>query len=415
MPGGAGTGTGGGVSSGGAAPVPDAGSSGGRETGHAGDASVGPAPEAAQCPAGRGDCDGRADNGCEINLMEHPNHCGTCARDCLGADCHHGLCDAIQLSTESVGDIAVAGGDVYWVAGNSIRASSRDGGNLRNVASPEGNVNFIAVGGSDLYWTDIGNWVFPNNFSGNSGLVRVAPLLDRDGGGPRTLYTGFIQQPLFELAGAIATDDKNVYFEIDERSGTGSAFFKMPLGGGTAQRLFPDTGYLLTTDVQFMRAAKGYLFGAGGFVEALQGIAAGGWLFRIGVDDGSYQKIWKSDRMAAITLDDYGDYVYVTAVESTGSDAGAPDASLSSQLRLFRVPMKGGPPEFLWNGGGLGIAVDDTGIYASTDSSLQRFDLSGGAPTVIVTGQSPRIVVTDDQAVYWSNFDAPGGLWKVAK
>jgi len=188
MSGGAGSGAGGGMSGGGAAVMPDAGSSGGSETGVAGDASVGPAPEAAQCPPGRGDCDGRADNGCEINLMEHPNHCGTCARDCLGADCHHGLCDAIQLSTENVGDIAVASGSIYWMASNSIRASSTDGSHLRNISAPEGSVNFMAVGGDDLYWTDIGNWVFPNNF-GNPGLVRVAPLVDVDGGGPRTLYT----------------------------------------------------------------------------------------------------------------------------------------------------------------------------------------------------------------------------------
>ena len=119
--------------------------------------------------------------------------------------------------------------------------------------------------------------------------------------------------------------------------------------------------------------------------------------------------------MAAITLDDFGDYIYVTAATEGDSDAGAPDSGVASQLRLFRVPMTGGPPEFLWDGGGLGLAVDDTGVYASTDTSLQRFDLAGGAPTVIVQGQSPRIVVTDDKAVYWSNFDAPGGLWKVAK
>jgi hypothetical protein len=348
-------------------------------------------------------------------LRGHPNHCGTCARDCLGAECHGGLCDAIQLSTEKVTDIAVAGGSIYWMASNLLRASSRDGSHLRNISASGEIMNFMAVGGDDLYWTDIGNWVYPNNFNGNSGLVRVAPLSDLDGGGPRTLYTGFIQQPLFELAGAITTDDKNVYFEMDERSGSGSAFFKMPLGGGTAQRLFPETGYLLNTDVQFMRAAKGYLFGAGGFPEAFRGAPIGGWLFRMGVGGGSYEKIWKSDSLAAIALDDYGDYIYVTAADLGGADAGAPEAGAPSPFRLFRVPMNGGPPEFLWDGGGIGIAVDDTGIYASSQTDLQRFDLAGGAPTVLVAGQAARFIVTDDEAVYWSSLDGSGGLWKVAK
>src|SRR5205814_10608084 len=139
--------------------------------------------------------------------------------------------------------------------------------------------------------------------------------------------------------------------------------------------------------------AKGHLFGAGGFPEAFRGAPVGGWLFRIGVDGSSYEKIWKSDRLAAIDLDDYGDYIYVTAADLLGSDAGppeagAPDASLPSPFRLFRVPMNGGPPEFLWDGGGIGIAVDDTGIYASSQTALQRFDLAGGAPTVLVAGQA---------------------------
>jgi hypothetical protein len=240
-------------------------------------------------------------------------------------------------------------------------------------------------------------------------------MFDLDASGARTLYTGFVQQPLFELAGAITADEANVYWEVNDRSGTGSAFLKMPLGGGVAERVFPDTGYLLKSDVQFMRAAKGHLFGAGGFAEALQGNPVGGWLFRMGVDDGSYQKIWQSDRIAAIALDAYGDYIYVTGVALEGYDAGAPDASTPAPLRLLRVPMNGGAAEELWEGGGLGIAVDATGIYASTETSLQRFALAGGPATVLVTGQTPRIVVTDDKAVYWSNFDAPGGIWKVAK
>lgn len=53
----------------------------------------------ATCDAGFGDCDGDPDNGCETNLGNDPNHCGTCGTVCSNANgstsCSAGTCDPV--------------------------------------------------------------------------------------------------------------------------------------------------------------------------------------------------------------------------------------------------------------------------------------------------------------------------------
>jgi hypothetical protein len=46
-----------------------------------------PPPLPVVCAAGSGDCDGSAANGCEIDLLRDPDHCGTCAHACSAPDC----------------------------------------------------------------------------------------------------------------------------------------------------------------------------------------------------------------------------------------------------------------------------------------------------------------------------------------
>lgn len=57
----------------------------------------------AACPAGHGDCDRRADNGCEVDLRSAGLHCGSCERVCpFGPDsvpaCSDGVC-ALRCDT----------------------------------------------------------------------------------------------------------------------------------------------------------------------------------------------------------------------------------------------------------------------------------------------------------------------------
>lgn len=55
------------------------------------------APEASMCPAGFGDCDAVASNGCETNILEDWGNCGACGRVCPNPSsatpfCRGGVC-----------------------------------------------------------------------------------------------------------------------------------------------------------------------------------------------------------------------------------------------------------------------------------------------------------------------------------
>ncbi|MDH5493373.1 MAG: putative metal-binding motif-containing protein, partial [Myxococcales bacterium] len=73
----------------------------------------------ARCTSGWADCDGAAPNGCEIDLLNDPAHCGGCALPCAltngspacsGGSCVVGSCDAgfHECSSACVSDLALA-------------------------------------------------------------------------------------------------------------------------------------------------------------------------------------------------------------------------------------------------------------------------------------------------------------------
>jgi hypothetical protein len=55
------------------------------------DASTVPLPDAEPpapaCDSGRGDCDADRNNGCEVDLLRDPAHCGGCGQACTAPDC----------------------------------------------------------------------------------------------------------------------------------------------------------------------------------------------------------------------------------------------------------------------------------------------------------------------------------------
>lgn len=45
-----------------------------------------------ECVNGRDDCDGKVENGCEVNLLTDKHNCGMCGRKCKGPRCVDGVC-----------------------------------------------------------------------------------------------------------------------------------------------------------------------------------------------------------------------------------------------------------------------------------------------------------------------------------
>jgi hypothetical protein len=92
------------------------------------------------CKAGFGDCDLRADTGCEVSLSTSPANCGTCGHGCpAGAACGAGLC----ISAPPTGLTAVAGGwsvPRLWVAtpgatSYTVMRAAAGSGAFQNIGS----------------------------------------------------------------------------------------------------------------------------------------------------------------------------------------------------------------------------------------------------------------------------------------
>jgi hypothetical protein len=77
------------------------------------------------CTDNFADCDGSVANGCEINVSNNVNHCGSCNLACgAGGTCTNGECDAItQVSAGDIHTCAVrgSGGATCWGGGSSGR------------------------------------------------------------------------------------------------------------------------------------------------------------------------------------------------------------------------------------------------------------------------------------------------------
>ncbi|MFO0586960.1 MAG: VWA domain-containing protein [Polyangiaceae bacterium] len=84
-----------------------------------------------ECPIGKGNCDGNAQNGCESDLTEDSKNCGACGFDCMGAACVSGTCACatesktanpvpldlfIMLDQSGSMDEALASGGTKWTA-----------------------------------------------------------------------------------------------------------------------------------------------------------------------------------------------------------------------------------------------------------------------------------------------------------
>ncbi|WP_437316803.1 hypothetical protein [Sorangium sp. So ce385] len=154
------------------------------------------------CDAGRADCDGDAENGCEARVAEDPRHCGACGVTCADA-CWNGTCDAAVLAGElpmptflrsdasgiygcnqgsgdapdgSVlrldpadgsatvlaaelalpGPIALDDAAVYFAHAGGIAAVPKAGGEVTELAPDARGVTAIAVDGGALYWVEPG-------------------------------------------------------------------------------------------------------------------------------------------------------------------------------------------------------------------------------------------------------------------
>jgi hypothetical protein len=96
------------------------------------------------CPPGQGDCDGRADNGCETDLLGDSANCGACNAPCLDRPnafgrCVRGFCEQSCLPTYASCD-----GNPLDGCEAFLLLDPRNCGACGNVCPPE----FVCAGGA---------------------------------------------------------------------------------------------------------------------------------------------------------------------------------------------------------------------------------------------------------------------------
>jgi hypothetical protein len=359
----------------------------GSSTTSAGTGDTGVTASSSGTPAGCdppfADCNGIADDGCEIDLSNDPENCGVCAQTCGGAACGGGLCAEPEVVT--------AGGFNYrWLAlGDEHAYFTYNGGlavgGVLKVSKLGGEPELLTTG------AEIGGLVLANGF-----LYFTQPDVCFDStclqsGGVRRVATdgsGAVTLKSLSFVGDVAVDDDAVYFGGDGATwrkslGDGSEL-QLTSVGGELLALEGDTLYVAGDDSTIVAVAKD---GSGVFT-----LYAGGDFYDV----------------RAMTVHD--GYLYWT---ERGADSGFDSVK--------RVPVTGGGFEWFAENEPEPQAIGSAGdrLYWSAWSSQIRSARASEVPSAVAHNQlQPWAIAADADALYWTNRgddDTPGALMKLLR
>jgi len=369
--------------------------------------------ESGACSAGSCLCvDSSAPDTCGplcTNKQTDPLNCGICGHICLSPSCSSGLCGQVALATPNTAtfSLLLSGSTLYWTSADTvggaggIYAISTDGGGLTTVVTESApDVDDVplslAVDSSNVYWTsyqvNADGGLFPDGGL-IAGAVRMAAL---DGGLVRTLQTGAF------MPSSIAVDSSNVYWTTYAPNGA-STVASAPIDGGAAvvlsSGLITPTALVVHDGSLFWREVDG--------AEIYSSLIDGGSLQTVASNqplsntNSDYLAIVVA--MHSIAVDDTNLYWTSSAGTGDGSvqmmalDGGTPTPLVSGQyfpyalsvdasdllwvngglISLTELPLWGGPPMELGNGGAGGAGEADFGNAVSdgTDAYWMRFDI----------------------------------------
>lgn len=355
------------------------------------------------CASGTADCNGDVSDGCEVDLVTDPDHCGECGQSCLGAACEESLCAAIVLTEDAfnVTSMLVDDTDVYWIG---------DGGDTsldpmvwrldKELGGAPAMIGGTFLGpaffkemdqtSTDIYWVD--------RDVDDHHIARASKA-----GGPSEWVPGGPESAI-----AMAVDETAMTWFTP--SGPGIGVYTRPLGGGLVAEL-PTQDFVginaIVQDATHWYVGSTFPDAAGNTIlrypksspTVAQPVAGGA---APGVEEGNAMVVT-------------GDEVWWLAVGSVGA------ADCIQNSALWSVPKAGGAP--VSKASGLGwprfIVADDEDVYwvgctGTHENRVFRLSKSGGVPTVIASaGDDVHQIAIDDAFVYFAT--SVDGIQKIAK
>lgn len=317
------------------------------------------------CDPGKADCNGAAEDGCEVDLASDPSSCGACGHGCQGGACQTSVCQPVIVATgqEIVYRLAATESALYWTRADGSVLRAREGEAPEVIAELQNGPGDIAVNGTHVYWASVGD-----------GTIARAPL---DGKGAEIVVTGLA------MPWSLAVTDQSLAW-TDNSTGEVTV---MALDGAGAKVVVGKTEGAWGVALGSTHVYWTTLF----YQQLLRAPIAGGAAETLAEGISSPQDLALS-----------GDRVFF----GTASDAG-----------VYTVAVTGGATTKLTESGGFGVAADDTHVYfGEYDGRLARVPLGGGEVEILGLGQTtPSDVALTSKSVYWTAATSDGVLMKVAK
>ncbi len=259
--------------------------------------------------------------GCDANLDEDPEHCGSCGHDCFGGECDAGVCQPVELWASVQVDpnerfaqgITIAEDQIVWTSGEGILSlpiSTQPGAPPFVVSSTPGTrimyespllfrtwgtlITTPLGGGNDGVWgSGQCNRELTRDAQGNTFCVEANGMIGRLFRYNASFSATPIAVDLPDVFG-VAVDGTHVYV------GTGAGLLRMPKDAASPT---PENVHPWPVPSQVVREGSSLYFGGDGF-------SAGQGLLRM--DDGETVELVPSVSPGSIHVDDshiyFGDW-----------------------------------------------------------------------------------------------------------
>lgn len=336
------------------------------------------------CDAGYADCDGDPANGCEADLASSAGHCGRCGNACTAVNgtpfCAGGACAiALARGAGGGGDIAIdrePDGNVYFTSPSArvVQMVAKRGGPVKTLWN-EGAAAEIVVGRDYVFWTD----------TSTANVIKY-----RKGASQPAIAAKFNCQRRCAPFG-LATHEDRVFWTIRPLVATNE-----PPSLWHNEKAEP----WILNHTSLALASNGLAAGSKGiFWASNAGAEAALWTLDMQQRDKPQRVLPAASEPSSIALDPREDFIFWTergTREVSFNDGAIVRTSTSPPHARLELATSQRDPS--------GLAVDEAWVYWSTaDGAVKKIRKDGvGAPVILaVDPDIPAAIDVDERHLYW--------------